>query len=150
MIEGIKIKNLKVNSDSRGSFIEILRDDEGLLRMISQISTSKTLPGVIKAFHWHKNQDDIFYILDGKINLVLYDPREDSPTRNETQNFVLDKDSKQVILIPRRVLHGYRVLGTSPAEVLYIMNNTYNPHNPDEQRVDFNDSKINYDWDLIK
>ena len=150
MIEGLELKNLKSHGDIRGNFIEILRADEGMLEKIAQVSISETNPGLIKAFHWHRDQDDIFYVLDGKINLVLHDPRENSKTKNKTQNMVLDKESLLILKIPRGVFHGYKVLGTKPARVLYMMNNEYNPLKPDEHRVDFNDPKINYDWDSIK
>jgi dTDP-4-dehydrorhamnose 3,5-epimerase len=146
MIQGIKIKKLKVNKDDRGDFREILKNNEGIMQDIKQISIGKTKPGIIKAFHWHKNQDDIFYLLKGKLLVVLYDNRENSKTFKTTQEIILEETDPQIIFIPRGVFHGYRVLGSESAEVLYIMNNTYDPAKPDEQRVEPNDPSINFNW----
>jgi dTDP-4-dehydrorhamnose 3,5-epimerase len=151
MIEGVQIKLMKVNQDERGDFTEILKINEGLLEKIAQASVSTTKPGVIKAFHWHKNQEDFFYVLEGNIHVVLYDPRESSLTKGITQEIPLGNSySPSGILIPGEVLHGYKVVGSKSARVLYLMNNTYDPLNPDEQRVPHDDLIIGFNWDKIK
>jgi dTDP-4-dehydrorhamnose 3,5-epimerase len=144
-MEGVRIKNLVENSDFRGSFTEILRDTDGLLEKICQVSISKTAPNIIKAFHCHEKQDDVFYVMKGKINLVLH-----NPTQNKTESMILHEDSNKIVLIPRGIYHGYQVLGGKSAEVLYMMSNTYNPKKPDELRIDFNDKKINYKWNTYQ
>ena len=148
MIHQVKIKLLNVHKDERGDFREILRFTDGFLDRIEQISSGRTVPGIIKAFHWHKNQDDVFYVIKGDIQLVLYDAREDSPTNGQTQEILLGKSYEpKIVLIPRGVYHGYQVIGNKDAEVLYIMNQTYNPE--DEHRVDHNDPSIGFDWNKI-
>lgn len=147
MINGVKIKLLKINEDSRGNFREILRESEGLIADIKQISMSKTKPGVIKAFHWHKYQDDIFCAVSGNFQVVLYDGRQNSSTKGKTEVVLMGEDYEQAALfIPRGVLHGYKVLGDKDAEMLYLMNNEYNALKPDEERVQHDDQKINFDW----
>ena len=146
MIEGLRIKDIKVNSDVRGNFREVLREDEGLISKLSQVSIGVTLPGVIKAFHWHERQDDTMYVLGGKVLMGLYDGREDSQTKGNKEALILSDERPQMIVIPRGVYHGYKVLGEKPAQVLYIMNNCYDPKNPDEGRVPYDDPKINFDW----
>ena len=147
MIDGVKIKNLEVHKDNRGDFREIIKDNEGIIDKIKQVSISSTKPGIIKAFHWHKYQEDLLYVLEGEIQLVLYDPRENSPTKGKTLVILLKESHEpKVALIPKKVFHGYKVLGNKEARVLYMMNNTYNPENPDEQRVPKDDPTINFDW----
>jgi|GEM_PF-76133 len=147
MIDNVVIKNIKVFKDGRGDFREILRLGGKLSKKIAQISISTTHPGVIKAFHWHRSQDDIFYVISGNVQLVLHDQRTASKTCGETQVVYLGESYKpQAILIPRGVYHGYKVLGNKDAQVLYVMDNQYNPSKPDEQRVDFDDKKIGFDW----
>jgi dTDP-4-dehydrorhamnose 3,5-epimerase len=151
MINGVKIKKIILNTDERGDFREILRVNEGLVDRIQQVSIGRTLPGIIKAFHWHKNQEDVFYVSRGNIQLVLYDPRENSPTRGLIQEILLGESHEpQAVLIPRRVLHGYQTIGIKEAEVVYIMNNTYDPLNPDEERVAHDNPSIGFDWAKIK
>mgnify|MGYP001595221005 FL=1 len=94
-IEGVKIKSLKINEDSRGNFREILRESEGLIADIKQISMSRTKPSVIKAFHWHKYQDDIFCAVSGNFQVVLYDGRQNSSTKGRTQVVLMGEDFVQ-------------------------------------------------------
>ncbi len=148
MIEGIRIKKVKVNEDERGNFREIIRCDENMMDDVKQVSVGKTKPGIIKAFHCHKNQDDLFHVLRGNLLVVLYDGREDSKTNGETQTIFLGESYEpQIVFIPRGVFHGYKVLGEKSAEVLYLMNTVYNHENPDELRIDFKDPSINFNWD---
>ena len=150
MIEGVKVKILTIHPSQDGDFREVFRSDEGLLDVIKQVSISRGLPGIIKAFHFHKHQDDLFYVLDGNILLGLSDQRTESPTFRENQRLLLGESyTPKIVLIPRGVFHGYRVLGDKPARVLYAMNNTYNQQNPDEGRVEFDDPKIGFDWNNI-
>ena len=147
MIDGIKIKNVKVSADSRGDFREILRISDNLTEKIAQISIGTTHPGQIKAFHWHRYQDDIFYVISGNIQLVLYDGRSVSKTKGETQVMYLGESySPQAVFIPRGVYHGYKVLADKNVQVLYMMNNQYNPAKPDEERLEFDNKKIGFNW----
>ena len=54
MIEGVVYKKLLKHPDDRGLFMEILRDDDRLLRRFGQASYSMSYLNVIKAFHYHK------------------------------------------------------------------------------------------------
>ncbi len=146
-IEGIKVKKLVVHADDRGNFMEVVRSDEDILNKFGQCSISVTLPGVIKAFHWHKKQDDLWYCLSGNAQVVLYDLRENSKTYKKTQVIYLGENAeKQIISIPKGVAHGYRVLGNKPMKMLYFVTEPYNPKAPDEQRIPFDDKEINFDW----
>jgi dTDP-4-dehydrorhamnose 3,5-epimerase len=51
-----------------------------------------------------------------------------------------------VIAIPPGVAHGYRVLGVQPAGLLYHTTEHYDPADPDEERIPFDDPKIGFDW----
>ncbi|HWR40312.1 MAG TPA: dTDP-4-dehydrorhamnose 3,5-epimerase family protein [Patescibacteria group bacterium] len=146
MIAGVKVKKLVRHSDDRGFFMEVLRDDDELLTRFGQSSFSKSYPGVIKAFHYHKKQDDIWFFPVGNAQVVLHDVREDSPTKGETNVFYLGEDNPQVVLIPVGVAHGYRVLGNQPAVIMYFTTESYDPKNPDEYRIDWNDQEIGFDW----
>ena len=146
-IEGVKVKKLTTHTDDRGNFMEILRSDEGLLSNFGQASISVTLPGVIKAFHWHKKQDDTFFCISGNAHVVLHDLRKESKTYKKTQVIYLgDNAEKKLLIIPHGVAHGYRVLGNTPLVMLYIVSELYDPKINDEQRIPFDDNEINFDW----
>ncbi|MCG8515566.1 MAG: dTDP-4-dehydrorhamnose 3,5-epimerase family protein [Halanaerobiales bacterium] len=146
-IKGVKLKEMIKHSDDRGYFMEILRSDEHLLDKFGQTSLSVSYPGVIKAYHYHKNQDDLWFFSAGNAQVVLYDRREDSATRGERNIFYLGEDNPVLLTIPRGVIHGYRVLGNQSATILYFTSEPYNKNNPDEYRLPWNDPQIGFDWE---
>lgn len=146
MIEGVQIKQLKIHHDDRGFFAEVMKEGDEAFRDIKQTSYTETYPGVIKAFHWHKKQWDFWYVSRGMAQVVLYDLREDSKTKGETQVIYAGEDSRVLIAIPPGVAHGYRVLGNEKVGLFYHTTEPYDSQNPDEERIPFDDAKIGFDW----
>ena len=147
-IHDVVVKRLVTHSDDRGYFREVLREDDHLLHHFGQTSFTKTYPGVIKAFHWHLDQDDVWYVADGMARVVLYDRRPDSPTRGVTQVVYAGEDNPVIVLIPSGIAHGYQVLGNKPVLLFYHVTKAYDSKNPDEQRIPFDDPGIGFDWTI--
>jgi dTDP-4-dehydrorhamnose 3,5-epimerase len=145
-IDGVHIKELVRHPDDRGFFTEILRDDDGLLRRFGQASLSMTYPGVIKAFHYHKRQDDLWFFPVGSAQVVLYDLRPGSKTQGLTQVLYAGEDHPILIVVPVGVAHGYRVLGPKPLMIVYFTTESYVAGNPDEHRIAWDDPEIGFDW----
>jgi dTDP-4-dehydrorhamnose 3,5-epimerase len=148
MIEGVKIKQLKPNPDERGYLQEIMRADEDFFEKFGQIYVSLNYPGVVRAWHYHKKQDDFFAVIKGMAKIVLYDGRDDSPTAGEINEFFAGEHNPVMIRIPRLVMHGYKTIGTEPCLLLNMPTECYNPGAPDEFRVPPHDNDIPYDWAL--
>jgi dTDP-4-dehydrorhamnose 3,5-epimerase len=144
MIDGVTLKPLVVHCDDRGVFMELLREDDPFYRRFGQSNFSITYPGVIKAFHWHRKQDDLWFVVSGMAQVVLHDLREGSPTRGQTDVCYLGEHARQLLYIPAGVAHGYRVLGTTPMLMVYYTTHTYNP--ADELRIPYDDPAIGFDW----
>src|ERR1700687_854519 len=104
-IHDVIVKKLITHSDDCGYSREALREDDRILRHFRTSSNTKTCPGVIKAFHWHYNQDDIWYVVDGMARVVLYDRRPGSPTEGVTQVIYAGEDNPVAILIPTGLAH---------------------------------------------
>ncbi len=147
-IHDVVIKKLVTHSDDRGYFREVLRDDDNLMSRFGQTSFTKTYPGIVKAFHWHRKQDDLWYVVDGMARVVLYDQRTESPTCGETQVIYAGEDNPVLILIPAGIAHGYQVLGTKPVMLFYHTTQSYNPADPDEMRIPYDDPEIGFDWSI--
>jgi dTDP-4-dehydrorhamnose 3,5-epimerase len=147
-IHDVIVKKLVTHSDDRGYFREVVREDDHLLSRFGQSSITKTYPGVIKAFHWHHTQDDLWYVVDGMARVVLYDRRAGSPSEGVTQVVYAGEDNPVVVLIPSGVAHGYQVLGNKPVVLFYHVTQTYDPKQPDEQRIPYNDPQIGFDWSI--
>jgi dTDP-4-dehydrorhamnose 3,5-epimerase len=147
-IEGVLIKKLVTHSDDRGYLREVLREDDNLLAQFGQTVVTKTYPGVIKAFHWHRHQDDLWYVAAGMARVVLHDRRPDSPTSGETQVVYAGEDNPVLILIPAGIAHGYQVLGNQPVLLFYTVTQCYDPAAPDEERIPYDDPSIGFDWSI--
>jgi dTDP-4-dehydrorhamnose 3,5-epimerase len=145
-IDGVSIKPLVRHTDERGYFLEVLRNDDELLERFGQSSYTLTYPGVIKAFHWHEKQYDLWFICRGEARVVLYDMREGSPTFHKVQQVFAGEREPQLIVIPPGVAHGYQVLGTEPVCLFYHTTESYDPGHPDEGRIPFDDPDIGFNW----
>ena len=159
MIDGVKIKNLIVHQDvpdtkdensKKGFLVEVLRNDDELLDKFGQSTFTIAYHNTIKAFHWHKKQDDLWFISSGKAFVVLYDLRQKSPTYAKKQIISAGKDDYKLILIPRGVCHGYKVVSKEPVALFYHTTENYNVDKPDEYIIQYDDQKIGVEWDSLK
>lgn len=148
MIDGVKTRKLKVIPDERGYLMEILRSDDELFRNFGQAYITVAYPGVVKAWHYHKEQVDTFTIISGMGKFVLYDRRKKSKTKGEVNEFFIGDKNPMLIQIPVGVCHGFKAAGIEPAIALNIPDQVYNYEAPDEMRIDPYDDSIPYDWSL--
>ena len=145
-IQGVKTKQLKIIPDERGRLMEILRCDDPLFLKFGQVYMTTVYPGVVKAWHYHKLQTDTFAVLRGTLKLVIYDPREDSPSHGEIDEFFIGEHNPLLVQIPPMIYHGFKGVGTEEAIVLNCPNEPYNREAPDEYRLDAHTDEIPYDW----
>jgi dTDP-4-dehydrorhamnose 3,5-epimerase len=161
-IHDVRVKSLRKWADQRGYFIEQLKrgdlDDDGSLfipdQPFAQMSRSLAYarggnpPELIKAFHWHHRQWDYWDVIQGNARVVLVDLRHDSPTRGTVQTVVIGENSPKMVAIPPLVGHGYQVLDLRDVILNYYVTEPYNPQEPDEGRIAWNDPRIGFDWSI--
>lgn len=146
MIEGVLIKPLKQIPDERGKIMHMLRADDPEFRQFGEIYFSVVYPGVIKGWHLHTRMTLNYAVVSGMIKLVLYDTREDSPTKGELQEIFMGEDNYVLVQIPPQVYNGFKGIGMKPA---IVANCSDIPHDPQEiRRIDPFSKSIPYDWDL--
>lgn len=146
MIDGVKTKKLRVIPDERGRLMEILRNNDEIFDKFGQIYMTTTYPGVVKAWHLHKKQSDNITCVQGMIKLVLYDPREQSPTYEQIDQFYLGLHNPLLVQIPKDIFHGWMCVSQEEAIIVNIPTERYNDDNPDEFRLDPHDNDIPYEW----
>jgi dTDP-4-dehydrorhamnose 3,5-epimerase len=152
LISGVEVEAVEKFADDRGCLAELFRFGQpGLVRdfvpasgVQIQVSFTTSYPGVIKAFHYHFEQIDLWAPLSGMMQVALYDLRESSPTCGRLNTLFVGDARLWKVRIPPGVAHGYRVLGTEPSAMIYAMDRFYNPQ--DEGRIAYDDPGINYDW----
>jgi dTDP-4-dehydrorhamnose 3,5-epimerase len=146
MIDGVIVKKLRVIPDERGRLSEILRSDDDIFGEFGQVYMTTAYPGVVKAWHYHKEQTDCIAVIHGMMKIVLFDNRKDSPTYKEINEFFAGIYNPVLIKIPKLIYHGFKCISEVEAIAINIPNRTYNYDNPDEFRIDPYENDIPYDW----
>ena len=145
-IEGVKVKALRAIADERGWLMEILRADESeLFTKFGQVYVSATYPGVIKAWHYHRKQIDMFACIAGMVKLVLVDTRVGSPTEGTVNEFFMGVHTPLLVQVPNLVYHGWKCISAEPSLVVNIPTEVYQRDEPDEYRLEPHGS-LPYDW----
>lgn len=144
MIDGVNITPLRQILDERGKVMHMLRSDAPHFKQFGEIYFSCVHPGAIKGWHIHKKMTLNYAVIVGKIKLVLYDDRENSPTRYELMEIFTGPENYELIAIPPLVWNGVKGV----AEITSIIANCATlPHDPSEiERLNPFDKKIPYDW----
>lgn len=149
LINGIRVKPLKVIPDERGRLYEMLRRDEPLFAGFGQVYCTTVKDGVVKGWHYHKKQVDNFVCVSGMIKLVAYDARARSSTKGQVNEFFLGVHSPLLVQIPAGVYHGFKGISHPEAIVINIPTEPYHTKRPDEFRVDPHKNDIPYDWNQV-
>ena len=145
-IHGVKTKSLRLVPDERGFLMEILRaDDSELFTRFGQVYVSATYPGVVKAWHYHRDQVDNFVCVAGMVKLVLVDTRPESPTNGAINEFFLGTQNATLVQVPNLVYHGWKCISPEMALVVNVPNEPYRYADPDEYRLEPHGS-LSYDW----
>jgi dTDP-4-dehydrorhamnose 3,5-epimerase len=149
LIDGVRLQPVALWPDDRGYFLEVQRIGQGLAggfpAQTTQISAAYNYPGTIKAFHYHLRQTDCWAPVVGLLQVALVDLRMGSATYGARNTLYIGALRPWQILIPPGVAHGYKVIGSVPAVLVYLTDRFYDPQ--DEGRILHNDPHIQYDWE---
>jgi len=158
VLPGFVVKDLKRIPDERGYFAEVMREDwKDFLDedLIVQVNISLSYPGMIRAWHRHKQgQVDYFIALKGALKVCAYDDREGSETKGQLDEVVISEERLQAVRVPGHYWHGIKAISSEPTLTLYYVTRLYNYKNPDVERTTWNDPSIidprtgaPYDWE---
>src|SRR5262245_56751236 len=146
MIAGVRVAPLKQLPDERGTISHMLRCDSPNFSKFGEIYFSTVYPGVIKGVHLHREMVLNYAVPVGQIKLVLFDEREDSPTRGEINELFVGESNYCLVTVPPGVWNGFKGVGDKMA---LVANCATIPHSPDEiSRIDPLQNHIPYDWAL--
>lgn len=146
MIDGVHIRPLLQIPDERGKVMRMLRATDAEFREFGEVYFSAVFPGAIKGWHLHRRMTINYAVPFGRIKLVLYDERADSPTKGELQEIFLGPDAYALVSVPPFVWNGFKGYGTTEA---IVCNCASIVHDPDEiERLDPFSPRIPYDWSL--
>jgi len=146
MIDGVQIVPLKQIPDERGKVMHMLRRTDPHFIEFGEVYFSVVLPGAIKGWHLHQRMVINYAVPHGRIKLVLFDDRDDSPTLGEVQEIFLGHDHYALVSVPIGVWNGFKGYGLTES---IVCNCASIVHDPSEiVRLDPFDTRIPYDWSL--
>ena len=146
MIKGVVVHPLRRIPDERGTVLHMLRADAPHFERFGEIYFSTVYPQVVKGWHLHRRMTLNYAVVSGMIKLVLYDDREDSPTRSEVMELFVGDEHYVLVTVPPLVWNGFKGVGTTEA---IVANCATIPHDPDEiERLDPFSPRIPYRWDV--
>ncbi|HEY3099352.1 MAG TPA: dTDP-4-dehydrorhamnose 3,5-epimerase family protein [Methylomirabilota bacterium] len=132
-IEGVRLIELARHADDGGAMTELARLTDGRAAglgdfTVRQVNYSEMAPGVIKAFHLHTRQTDVWFVPPSDRMLVLLlDVRTGSRTEGARQRLMLGNGASRLLVIPPGVAHGVRNLGESAGRIIYFTDLHFSP-----------------------
>ncbi len=146
LIKDVQLVTLKPYGDERGRFMETFRKEWFPQRSweIIQMNRSDSKAGVLRGLHYHFNQVDYWYTVNGKIRAGLFDLRAGSPTYGAAQTIEMGEENQVGVFIPVGVAHGFVAL--TEVTLIYVVDNYYT--GGDEFGVAWNDPDVALLWDV--
>jgi dTDP-4-dehydrorhamnose 3,5-epimerase len=139
-IEGVIVKDLKVNLDGRGELTEIWSrpwNNDGLVDP-EHVYQSTTDYGVVKAWHLHEIHADQLATTRGKLQITMVDLREASATFGHVNVVILGSLRPRLVKIPPMILHGWKALSRDEVTVLNLQSHVYTPQD-----------EFKFPWDCV-
>lgn len=136
LTHGVTIRPLPTHADARGTVCELLdprwnwHPDPIVFSYCFSIR-----PGIVKGWNLHREHEDRYALLFGEMNLVLFDPRPDSPTHGEVCTITLSERRRCIINVPRNVWHADHNIGTTDVIVINYPTIPYDHQRPDKYRL---------------
>ena len=100
--------HLKLNTDPRGSFVEIIKLNSG-----GQVSFSTTVPGITRGNHFHKRKAERFAVIKGKARIEFRKIGTDTI-------YTYDLDGSQPSFVDMPIWHTHNITNTGTDELYTI------------------------------
>lgn len=114
-------RNLKLNTDDRGSFVEVFKLENG-----GQVSFSTTKPGITRGNHYHIRKNEKFCVVSGHASIKLRRIGTD-----EVIEYKVSGESPSWVEMPIYYTHNITNIGDTELVTLFWINEHFNPDDPD-------------------
>lgn len=144
-IEGMTVTQLREIRDGRGAILHMMRRDSPDFVRFGECYFSEVLPGSVKAWKCHTAQTQNLAVPVGRARLVVFDDREDSPTRGTVQALELGRPDAYVrVGIPPGLWYGFSCVGDVPALLVNCPDLAHDPSESEKRSLD--DSRMPNCW----
>lgn len=145
-IEGLIVTPLLRIPDERGTVMHMLKATDTHFIRFGEIYFTTIYKDVVKGWHKHEHMILNYACPHGRIKLVLYDPRENSPTKGNIREIFLGPDFYALVTIPTGIWNGFKGMSAEPA---IVANCATEPHTMAySARLDPFNNDIPYNWEV--
>jgi dTDP-4-dehydrorhamnose 3,5-epimerase len=151
-IPGVLLITRDRYADARGWLTEVYNQatlrDAGFAVKFVQDNLSLSAPGVLRGLHLQRNpeQGKLVSCVRGRIYDVAADIRPSSPTYGQHVAVELTADRDESLWVPPGFAHGFAVVGSEPALVLYKVDQHRSAEG--ERGVIWNDPTLAIPWPI--
>ncbi len=144
--DGVVVKPVRTHVDSRGSVMELYDPRWGVhLDEMVYAYAFTVLPGRGKGWGMHLEHDDRYVLVRGRMEIVFYDAREDSPTHGLEARVTASEFERCVITVPTGVWHANRNIGETELIVINFPTTPYDHAVPDKYTLPLDTNQIPVD-----
>jgi UDP-2-acetamido-2,6-beta-L-arabino-hexul-4-ose reductase len=111
----------KLNTDQRGTFVEVARTGSS-----GQFSYSTTKPGITRGNHFHTRKAERFAVIQGKARISLRKIGTD-----KVVDYIIDGETPGFVDMPIWHTHSITNIGDTELLTLFWINEPYNSDDPD-------------------
>jgi dTDP-4-dehydrorhamnose 3,5-epimerase len=147
LIDGVTFHDSTMIRDDRGAVVELFDPRWGWHPdplVFSYLFTVR--PGVVKGWGLHKLHEDRYFVVRGEMEVVMFDPRSDSPTYGKVSRVLLSADRPRLMNVPKFVWHADHNIGTEDTVVVNFPTIQYNHASPDKYRLPIDTPLIPYSF----
>jgi dTDP-4-dehydrorhamnose 3,5-epimerase len=148
-LDGVVAEPAVVQADHRGTLMEAVNFDHPFWdEPVVHAYTFTVAPGRIKGWGMHRLQADRYVALAGRLRVVLYDGRPDSPTFHDFAEFFFADEAPGFLRIPPGVWHADQNVGEAACRVINFPTRPFDRDAPDKYRIDPASGEIPFDFTL--
>tara|TARA_B110000003_G_C16378070_1_gene429318 strand:+ start:133 stop:591 length:459 start_codon:yes stop_codon:yes gene_type:complete len=145
IIDGVVLTPLKQIKDERGAVFHVMKNDSETFYSFGEAYFSKINKKIIKGWKLHKEMKQNFCVPYGKLKLVLFDNRINSPSKGVINEIILCDDKNYIrVTIPENIWYSFKCLSDPYCLLLNISNIEHDPL--ESITMDINTNEIPYSW----
>jgi len=144
-LDGVNLRLLEEQRDTRGSFTEVYCDTWALPIVPAQWSIVRSVAATLRGMHLHIRHSEYFLCISGSACVGLYDLRPASPTKYESMLIHVNGVEPVALSFPCGIAHGWFFI--TDAIHLQAVSETYADYKGDDNLgIHWNDPELNLRW----
>ncbi|HVX91631.1 MAG TPA: dTDP-4-dehydrorhamnose 3,5-epimerase family protein [Xanthobacteraceae bacterium] len=144
-IAGVEVVPLRIIADERGAVMHMLRADAPHFTRFGEIYFSTVRCGAVKGWKRHRRMTLNLAVPVGRVRLVVFDDRDESPTRGKTLDLVLGPDDYQLVVVSPGLWTAFQGMAEGAS---LVANCASLPHDPAEAETrSLDDPPVNVSWE---